>query len=127
MSADPIWLQCARNESANPPRVSDYSQATTSKATVDETPWSAEYVCWVLEICGFKTPRSSSSRAFLHYGKRLSAPKVGAIGIFQQGSSPWKAVCGFIISVSEKDITMISCNTTRKFAKNKLLGIRWPE
>ena len=127
MSAEPIWLQCARKELQGPPRIKDYSQSTSSKATVDDTPWSSDYLCWVLEICGYKTPRSSSSRSFLNYGKRLAVPRVGAIGVFQQGKDMWNAVCGFVIGVSVKHITMISCNEVRSFDKKKLLGLRWPE
>jgi uncharacterized protein (TIGR02594 family) len=120
VSSEPMWLQCARQESLNL-KTSEYEKALLLKATVDPVASSAAFVGWCLEICGIMSTRSAIARSYLSWGKK-SEPRIGAVAVFQNGTHPWQGHVGFVVSI-EKDF--IGC-LGHKFPKSKVLGFRWP-
>ena len=59
----------------------------------DETPWCAAGLCWVLEQCGYPSPRDARARAFMDYGQPCP-PRLGAITVIQRRRSGPDAFTG---------------------------------
>ena len=49
-------------------RIVEYDKATTLKATSDEVPWCAAFVCWCLEQAGIESTHSAAAKSFLSWG-----------------------------------------------------------
>ena len=139
ISREPIWLQCARKElgvketkgKTHTKRILDYHQATTLKATDDETAWCSAFVCWCLEACGIKSTRSAAARSYLSFGKRISEPTVGCIVVFQRGDSAWQGHVGFVVGWDKTSISCLGGNQKdsvciEKYPRSKVLGFRMP-
>ena len=140
----PSWLRVADkewqrgvNEVVGPgehnPRIIEYHQATTLKATDDETPWCSAFVCWVMEQAGYPSTRSAAARSWLRWGKALPGPQVGAVVVYRRGNSSWQGHVGFVYNHSEGGrIATIGGNQSNRvnvtpYPKSKVLGYRWPK
>lgn len=142
--AVPYWLALAEAEigvkeiagDRDNPRIVEYQQATTLRATDDETPWCASYVAWVLEQAGIPSTRSARARSYEEWGTRLDGPVPGCIVVFWRGkkrSDPQGHV-GFyvggdpsggriaVLGGNQSDSVRISTYKT-----DRLIGYYWPE
>lgn len=135
----PLWLQIARNElgqkevvgKKDNPRVVQYHQATTLKASDDETPWCSSFVCWCLELSGEKSSRSAAARSYLKWGKPVKDFPIGAIVVLHRGQPAWQGHVGFIVGSDKDTVTLVSGNSSNsvrvsKYLKANILGVRWP-
>lgn len=64
-------------------RIVYYHSFTTLKATDDETPWCASFVCAALENAGFKSTRSAAAKSYATYGVAGDG-SVGDIAVFKR-------------------------------------------
>lgn len=113
------------------PRIVAYHQATTLRATDDETPWCASFVCWVLEACGIKSTRSAAARSYERWGEviDLEEAEPGHIAVFKRGDKPWQGHVGFFVGEDGDNLLVLGGNqgdrvTISSYPKSKLLSIR---
>ena len=99
----PSWLIIAEGElnvreipgSTHNPRIVEYHQATSLKATTDEVPWCASFVNWCLLKAEQPRTRSAAARSFLDYGLQLDEPWLGRIAIFQRATARSRGTSAF--------------------------------
>lgn len=138
-TAGPLWLKIARNEigqkevvgKKSNPRIVQYHQATTLKATDDETAWCSAFVCWCLELAGEKSTKSAAARSYLKWGKAIKDFPVGAVVVLQRGTSTWQGHVGFIVGSDKDTVSLLGGNQSssvniQKYPKSRILGVRWP-
>ncbi len=86
---EPIWLVTARKYIGtrevkgarhNPVIVRMWARIR-AVYTDDETPWCASFVGSVLEECGIRSTRSAAAGSYRKWGRVISGPAPGAIGI----------------------------------------------
>lgn len=119
---------------ANNPRILQYFSATNydPKQVADSVSWCAAFVCFCLEQCGYQSAHSAWSLSFLKWGEILKDPQFGAVAVLSRTSDPAKGHVGFVVGFDEKDLYLLSGNTSNKvtidrFAKDKVLGYRLPK
>ena len=119
---------------ADNPRILQYFSATNydPKQVSDELPWCAAFACFCLEKSGYTSPHSAWSLSFLKWGETSPTPKIGTIAVLSRTSDPSKGHVGFVIGFDEKDLYLISGNTSNRvtidrFARDKVLGYRLPK
>jgi uncharacterized protein (TIGR02594 family) len=147
----PEWLRVAVGElergvrevpgpSANP-RIVDYHRATSLKATSDEVPWCASFVCWCLEAAGVASTRSAAARSYLSWGVGVSVdhPPVGSVVVLSRGATAAgpdvvdaPGHVGFCWSfLSPSGVVLLGGNQGDQvslvvYPRSRVLGIRWP-
>ena len=91
INMEPAWLLIAKKElgihetpgPAATARIVEYDKATTLKATSDEVPWCAAFVCWCLEQAGIESTHSAAAASYLNWGKDIGdTPEEGCIVVF---------------------------------------------
>jgi len=116
-----------------------------SWVTNDEVPWCAAYVGHVLSAAGFRSSGSLLARSYLKWGQPLAipeaqsrgAPKVrpglalGSIAILSRGRNPSQGHVGFLLGLDAAKVTLLGGNqgnavTVARYARSRLLGLRWP-
>lgn len=66
--------------SAHNPRILEYHQTTSIKASSDEVPWCSSFLNWVLLQAGFKGTGSAAARSWLSFGREARPEEmVGSI------------------------------------------------
>ncbi len=137
---DPPWLSIARREigvkerpgSAHHPRILQYHASTRLRATTDEVPWCAAYVCWCLEQAGITSTRSAAAASYRTWGQSCEL-KDGAVVVFGK-SDPDAAGTGhvaFCVGVDGDDVLVLggnqrnSVNVSRR-PRSRIVAIRWP-
>lgn len=137
------WYDIARKEigvkeikgSKHNPRILEYHQETTLKATTDEVPWCASFVCWCLHMAGLRSTRSAAARSFLKLPDstiiKLSAAVTGDIVILKRGTSSWQGHVGFYVSHTSTHVKLVGGNQSdmvneSSYRVSDLLGIRRP-
>ena len=140
----PRWLGIAEGEigvkeiagEQDNPRIVEYQQATTLKATDDETPWCASFVCWVLERAGVPSTRSARARSYEKWGTKLDQPYPGCVVVFWRGKTRRHSAghVGFyvggdpasgriaVLGGNQGDMVKVSTYKT-----DRLIGFYWPE
>lgn len=108
------------------PRIVEYHQATSLKASDDETPWCASFVNWVLKQMGEKGTNSAAAKSFATWGKELAEPVRGCIAVFTRDGGGHVA---FVDHVAGDMIYCLGGNQSNKvcisaYAKSRLLGYR---
>lgn len=137
---DPVWLAIARRElgvaeipgEEHSARILEYHWATTLRATADEVPWCAAFVCWVLEKASIDSPRSAAARDFLKWGVQLPEPRPGCIVVLKRGTQAWQghvtlfdgwAGPGKFRGIGGNQSNRVNVQT---FSAAGVLGYRWP-
>jgi len=112
-------------------RILEYHKATTLKATDDETPWCAAFVCWCLELAGIKSTRSAAARSYLSFGKKvlLKDAKEGDIVVFTRGNSSWQGHVAFYVKQKGAYVSVLGGNQSNavnisNYPVAKIIGIR---
>lgn len=137
----PLWLRIAEREigvaelsgaSRNNPVILDYFRATTLRADVDEVPWCAAFVGWVLQRSGFTGTRSARARSYESYG-RPCGPEVGAIVVMRRGGNPLQGHVGFLVRHAQNRpiIEVLGGNQgdavkVSRYDANAVIAYRWP-
>lgn len=114
------------------PRILEYHQATSLRATADEVPWCAAFVNWVLSKAGIVGTNSAQARSFLTWGLRLPALRKGAIVVFKRGTKEWQGHVGFADQWDDKHVWIVSGNRADgvqldAYPLSDILDIRWPK
>ena len=116
---------------AHNPRILEYHQATSLKASSDEIPWCASFVNWCLREAGFNGTHSASARSFLDWGKDvlLEEAKQGDIVVFSRGSNPTFGHVGFYAGRTQTTINVLGGNQSNRvslaaYPISKLLSLR---
>lgn len=146
--APPVWLDIAMgevgvHEFAGPethnPRILEYHQKTTLRATDDETPWCSSFVNWVLDKGGVVGTSNAQARSFLTWGIHLPELRKGAIVVFKRGKHEWQGHVGFVHSWDDKSVWVVGGNqggrggefgggvTITEFPIADILDARWPK
>lgn len=131
----PPWFIVARKEmgikeyvNGSNPRIVEYHSSTNLKATNDETPWCAAFVCWCLEKSGYVSPKTAWARSFLNWGQKIDTARYGCIVVFKRGSG---GHVGFYVSEYPGYILVLGGNQSNAvnvmpYKKSDVLGYRWP-
>ena len=145
--APPDWLDIALHEvgvhefagsDTHNPRILQYHQSTSLRATDDETPWCASFVNWVLAEGRVVGTNSASARSFLSWGRRTELRR-GAIAVFRRGRHEWQGHVAFVDSWDDTHVWAIGGNqggvggefgggvTITRLPRADLLDVRWPK
>lgn len=122
------------------PRILEYHQATSLKATSDEVPWCAAFVNWCLLKAGFRDhngrcgTNSARARSFLRFGESVAVHEIqpGDIVIFAHPSNPAAGHVAFFHAWKNERTGMMSvCGGNQsnrvsiaRYSIENLIGIR---
>ena len=138
----PKWYLIARKElesgvieirgEEHNPRIIEYHQSTSLKATDDETAWCSSFVNWCVDMAGLKGTDSAAARSWLKWGKSIDEPKEGAIVVLKRGNKPWQGHVGFFVGIKDNHILMLGGNQGNEvnissYSKDRLLDYRWED
>jgi uncharacterized protein (TIGR02594 family) len=139
-TTDPAWLKTARGyvglreivgPKHNPAIVDLWRKAQVAGVDSDEVPWCAAFVSAVFEEAGIRSARTGWARAYLNWGRRIGAPAVGAVVVFERG--PNAGHVGFVVGQDGAGRIMVlggnqsNAVTVAAFERGRVLGYRWPE
>jgi uncharacterized protein (TIGR02594 family) len=135
--AEPKWLEIARKYEGikevpgvgNNPKIVEWAQTCTMKATDDATPWCSEFVNGVLTEAGFKGTNSAAAKSWLDWGDELDGGVPGAITILTRTGGNH---VGFWLAEDNMRVKLLGGNQGDMvkeawFDKRSILGYRWPE
>ena len=137
----PPWMQIVEREynlntneisgSEDNPNIVKYHQATTLKATDDETPWCSSFANYCIQECGlgYKGTQSAQAISWLDYGKSVMG-RYGAITVFDNGDGTGH-VTFFLYADDEDNIYCIGGNQNNqiqisKYVLDNVADFRWP-
>ncbi|HSE35863.1 MAG TPA: TIGR02594 family protein [Blastocatellia bacterium] len=137
--AGPRWLEIAAREigveevpgPGDNPRVIEYHQATTLKATDDSVAWCSSFVNWCMKQAGIQGTRSAAARSWLNWGKKLDSPRNGCVVVLKRGNNPNNGHVAFYVGDGSGDIRLLGGNQSDQvkvsaFPKTMVLSYRWP-
>lgn len=135
----PKWMEVAEKElgehevagSAANPRITEYHQQTSLKATSDEVPWCSSFVNWVMIQAGFRGTYSAAARSWESWGIPLKEPKFGCVVVLKRGSGGQGHV-GFYVGEGPDHVKVLGGNqgdqvSIANFNKDKVIAYRWPK
>jgi len=135
---EPPWLIVARKElgvkeitgDRDNPRVVEYHQTTTLKATDDDTPWCSSFVNWCIKQAGLKGTNSAAAISWMSWGVAvpLSQGKPGDIAVFSRTGGNH---VGFHLSHDNASIKILGGNQSDEvniatFSLERFRGLRRP-
>lgn len=144
------WMEIAQGEQGQAevpgagkdnPRILEYHQATTLRATDDETPWCSSFVNWVMSQSSHAGTRNALASSWLAWGEKLTEPRYGAIAIIRSRSAAGNAATGsstgyhvgFLVEQTDKALRILGGNQSNtvkvsSFSREQytLEGYRWP-
>jgi uncharacterized protein (TIGR02594 family) len=114
------------------PRIVEYHQSTSLKATDDETPWCSSFVNWCMEQAGEDKTNSAMALSWLKWGEELAEPRKGCVAVFSRGNIPTAGHVGFYVDEINERILLLGGNQSNQininsYPKSSLLGYRWPK
>lgn len=138
------WLDIAfseigEKEIAGPednPRIVEYHQSCSLKATDDETPWCSAFANWVFDQLKKEkiTPtRSAAALSWLKWGKKLLHPAYGCVVIYDHGGG--RGHVGFCVGYKKVKnkfyLAVLGGNQSNQvkvsfFEGGTAAGYRWP-
>jgi len=135
------WLDVARDElgvseisgKVARPRILEYfAAAGHAEVKSDETAWCSAFVNFCMEQSGIKGTMSLAARSWLRWGRPVSKPVVGAIGIWPRGTHAWQGHVAIVEEVLPGNkVRCIGGNQGNKVSRkvfdvDKALGFRMP-
>lgn len=90
------------------PRIVDYFDSVSYRATDDETPWCAAFVNWVLMEAGIARTESAAALSFAKWGVKTTKPKYGDIVVFDHGKG--RGHVGFFMGSDGKSVSVLGGN-----------------
>ena len=113
------------------PRIVEYHQATSLRATDDETPWCSSFVNWCMMKAAIQRTNSAAARSWLNWGVELENPQLGCVVVFERTSNPTAGHVGFYHGEHNGRILLLGGNQSNQVSispqsKDKWLGYRWP-
>lgn len=135
----PRWFAIAEGElgvsevagPGNNPRIVEYHQSATLRATEDSVPWCSSFVNFCIEKAGIPGTGSAAARSWLKFGRQLDGSRLGCIVVLRRGSNPNNGHVGFFAGESEAHLRLLGGNQNDQvkfsnFPKSMLLAYRWP-
>lgn len=109
-------------------RITEYHSKTTLKATEDEVPWCASFVCWVLATAGLKHTASARAKDYATYGRRGTGA-VGDIAVFTRAGGGHVGFIAKPYKKGDKYIYLLGGNqgdavTYKNYSAGNLIAIR---
>ncbi len=139
---DVAWFEIAKQEEENDireisggehnPRIIEYHQTTSLKATDDETPWCSSFVNWCMEKAGYSGTGSAAARSWLKWGEQLDAPRTGCLVVLKRGKNPTQGHVGFYWADKSPRILLLGGNqgnevSISSYSKADVIDYRWPK
>jgi uncharacterized protein (TIGR02594 family) len=141
-SDEPKWLRLARSElrahvrevpgPQHNPRVLWYHQHTRLKATSDEVPWCAAFVCAMLEEAGVRSTRSAAASSFAEWGEPSELVD-GAVVVFGKADpdAGGSGHVAFLVGVEGDSVLVLGGNqgnavSIAKRPRARVVAVRWP-
>lgn len=93
----------------NNPRIVEYHQTTSLKATTDEVSWCSSFVNWCVTKAGQKGTNSAAARSWLRWGEQLKQPVEGCVVVFKRGAPPSGHV-GFFVKSDGVNVWVLGGN-----------------
>jgi uncharacterized protein (TIGR02594 family) len=145
---DMKWFEIAKGEvgqhevagGEHNPRIVEYHQTTSLKATTDEVPWCSSFVNWCMAKAGIKGTGSAAAKSWLSWGVPCD-PKTGCVVVIRQkvagkdaatGSATGYHV-GFLATASPTHIGLLGGNQSDSVKVSNfpwksytVEGYRWP-
>lgn len=137
----PPWYQIAVREmstgideipghDAHNPRIVEYHQATSLKATDDETPWCSSFINWCMMKAGGTRTDSAMARSWLNWGKKLDEPRKGCVVIFSRPPNPASGHVALFEEIRGNRIHVLGGNQSNQvnissYPAERLLSYRW--
>lgn len=109
------------------PRILEYHSTTLLKATKDEIPWCASFVCWCLQTAGLQHTKSAAADSYLRFGRELKKPVRGCLVVLDRGEG--RCHVGFFLVEHNSTISVLGGNqrdgvTIAYFLKEHVLSYR---
>lgn len=137
--ASPPWLEVAQREigiqeypgAEQNPRIVEYHQATTLRATEDEVPWCSSFVNWCMNQAGETGTGSARARSWLDWGIRLEEARTGCVVVFSRGQDPAQGHVALFLRDRGAMLEVLGGNQSNQvnvsfYPSGRLLGFRWP-
>ena len=119
------------------PRIIEYHQCTSLKATADEVPWCASFVNWCLRVAGIRDhnghcgTNSARARSFLTWGVPVSLTEAqrGDIVVLARGNNVSEGHVGFYTGRKDNNVLLLGGNQSNRvsissFPLSKIISIR---
>jgi len=135
---EPKWLEIAEEEAAKNvaeipgpqanPRIVEYDQHTTLKATSAEVPWCSAFANFCMDTAGIEGTDSAAAVSWMNWGIPLEKPVLGCVAVFTR---PGGHHVGFYLKEAGDWIFALSGNASNKvrvgaYQRQRLMGYRWP-
>ncbi|MFL6804686.1 MAG: TIGR02594 family protein [Xanthobacteraceae bacterium] len=99
-------------------RILEFHQATSLKATTDETPWCSSFVNWVMKQAGYQGTNNALAKSWIDWGTPLSTPSFGAVAVIKKKNASADAATGsstgfhvaFYVSSTSSSIRLLGGN-----------------
>lgn len=112
-------------------RIVEYHQCTTFKATADEVPWCASFVCWCLQQAGMKHTHSAAAKSYADYGTQVNSQdlRYGCVVVLRRVGG---FHVGFVMRREGDNIVVLGGNQSDQvklstYPMSKIVALRWPE
>ena len=120
-----------RGAEGHNPRIVEYHQATSLKATDDETPWCSSFANWCMMKADVERTNSAMARSWLRWGQSLDEPRKGCVVIFSRPPKPTSGHVAFFEEQRNGRIFVLGGNQSNQvnitsYPGDRLLGYRWP-
>ncbi len=139
----PKWYRLARREMADGvvefgdpgehnPRILDYHATVAGGFLENEVPWCSSFINWCMEQSGIAGTDSAVARSWERWGRKIDAPKVGAVAVFwRESKSSGLGHVGFYASETSTKVAVLGGNQGNRvsvdnYPKARLLSYRWP-
>ena len=114
------------------PRIEQYHAITRAGAAVDDVPWCASFVGWVLEMSGIASTKSKAAASYLSWGKSCDL-QVGCVVVFGKADKDAGGTghVGFCMGVSADEVFVLGGNQSNRVGidvrrRAQVVASRWP-
>ena len=111
------------------PRILQYHNSTSLKASTDEIPWCSAFTNFIVQKCKAKGTDSAMARSWEKWGKLLKKPVPGCLVVLSRGADPKFGHVAFYLYETKKNIYVIGGNqgdavSISSYPKSKLVCYR---
>ncbi len=134
---EPRWLTIAKGElgvkevsgAGDNPRIVEYHQTCTLKATEDSVAWCSSFVNWCLEQSGIRGTKSAAAASWRAWGNDFDEGRLGCIVVMRRTGGNH---VGFYLSEDEDGVNVLGGNQSdavnvRHFPFEIITNYKWPE
>ena len=136
----PHWLEIAEREigtkeitgDQDNPRIVEYAQATSLKASDDETAWCSSFVNWCMMQAGIARTNSAAARSWSTWGRSLPGPVLGCVVVLSRPPNPAQGHVAFCVGTVGADrIALLGGNqgnsvSVATYPRSRVVAYRWP-